>query len=115
MSDVLVKNLASGKVSVVIKGSLKGYFKNLLELFMNDSEKLKLNTHNVEMLTYIALINELYMKCNTELSMVKGDRKITLTKSQAYALWAMCQQYDDYAYTDPSMGGMLLQLHQKLS
>lgn len=115
MSEQLVKKTTSGKFRIVVKSGLKSYFKNLLELFINDQEKVKLDTSTVDILTHTATMSELYLKNHTLLSMANNDGKITLTLSQAYSFWFMCQLYDDYAYMNPTMGTILLQLHQKLS
>lgn len=110
-----VKVKTSGKVSVLIMSRMKYTFKNLLELFMNDKPKPQLDRTTVQHLTNVALMSEIYCKYYTHLHIVRDDVRILITRSQAYAFWELCQEYDHYAYNDAEMGNILMQLHQKIS
>ena len=110
-----VKIKPSGKLSLLLPRSMKYAFKNLLELFMNSNDDPKVDRSRVLKLISVALIGEVYMKNFANLSLVQNDVRITLTRSQALALWEMCQEHDQQAYIDAEMGNILMQLHQKLS
>jgi hypothetical protein len=111
----LVKITNRGRVVMLLNAPIKYQFKCLLELFMNDNPSQPLNAVSCERLTYVALADELYRKYHTALCLLQGDCKITLTLPQAYAFWCLCQTYDKYAYADAGLGGILMQLHQRLS
>jgi hypothetical protein len=114
MKTDYVKITNSGKVRLFVPSQMKYFFRDLLEAFIN-MPKLPLDRQSAPIMTKVALMNELYCKYHTQLSLINGDSKLTLTLSQSYALWAMCQEYDQTAYQHPGMGAMLMQLHQKLS
>jgi hypothetical protein len=115
MHHEYVKVTSKGKVSVSMPGHLKYEFQQLLELFMNDHERGKIDMVTVDGHIHVALMSEIYSKYHTQLCFVHGDVKIMMTLAQAYALWAMCQKYSKNAYGDATMGGILFQLHQRLS
>lgn len=110
-----VKITSKGKVSVQLTQGMKYTFKNLLELMMNDKPRKPLDLASSADLVNIALVDEIYRKYHTQLCFLQGDTKLLLTLAQAYALWTLCQQYDRYAFDNVGLGGVLLQLHQKLS
>lgn len=110
-----IKITNKGKVSMALPHHLKYLFKNMLELFINDHERhVQLDLKSVHDHLSVALMDEIYRKYHTQLSLINGDIKIQLTLSQAYALWYLCQMHEDLVYSDPSMGNLLMQLHQKL-
>jgi hypothetical protein len=111
----LVDITTKGKVRITLPSSMKYPFKQLLEMFMNDRVEWKLNVNTAPRLINIALINEVYCKHHMQLSMLNGEAKLLLTLAQAHAFWMLCQEYDQVALVDAGMGGILMQLHQKLS
>lgn len=110
-----VKITAKGKVIMHLSDSLKHYFKNFLELLMNDRAKTALTIISAKDHCYTALVSELYSKYLAQLSFVTGDTRVALTLAQAYALWELSQDYEHFAFAHPQMGNLLMELHQKLS
>jgi hypothetical protein len=110
-----VKITNKGKVSLYLSKGLKPFFKNLLELFINNKPNGQLNADTAPNRINVLLANEIYIKYHTQLSLIPGDVKLLITLSQATALWILCQEYDQYAFQDAEMGNTLVQLHQKLS
>lgn len=115
MTKELVKITAKGKVSVLVSHSLKPFLLNFLELLMNDRGKPALSLHTAKDLCYTALVNELYVKYLVQLSLIQGDTRILLTLSQAYAMWELSQDYEHFAYANPQLGNILMELHRILS
>lgn len=110
-----VKAKPSGKLSILLTSRLKYIFKNLLELYMNDKPVERLTRFTSHQLTILALVNEIYCKYYTQLSQVRDDVRIIITRAQAYALWEMCNEYEHHAFGDAEMGNIWMQLHQKLT
>lgn len=111
-----VKVTTTGKVRFALTSSMKHSLKVLLELFISDQlNRRKLDASTCADLVNFSLMNEIYTRHFAQLSLINGPAKLSLTISQAYAFWYMCQQYDQHAYGSAEIGGLLLQLHQKLS
>lgn len=115
-----VKITSKGKVSIAIPASLKPFVKHLLEKFMDNlSDSIgstkTVHLNNIEDRILRALVDEVYVKHHTQLSIISQDCKLVLTWAQANALWQLCQLWDQEAFNNPGMGGLLLNLHQKLS
>jgi hypothetical protein len=114
-----VKITTSGKVRITVSKSLKPTFLSLLELFLGnleDSLKGKpLHWNNNSDRVYRFLIEDLYFKYHTELSIInQNDSKVLLTRAQAHTFWELCQNYSDVSLDNPQMGYLLSQLYQKL-
>lgn len=115
MTKTDVKITVKGKISIKVSQSLKPFLLNFLELLMNDRPKPKLSMHTAKDLCYLALINELYVKHLVSLSLIDGDCRILLTLSQAYAIWELSQDYEHFAYANPQLGNILMELHRILT
>lgn len=116
-----IKITHTGKVSIKISASLKPFLLHLLETFMEylrDESKgygPMLTIPGCEVRIYLSLIDEVYCKYHTQLSIISRDGKIMLSLAQAYALWELCQSYHQEALANAEMGYLLMELHRKLS
>lgn len=110
-----VKITVKGKVSILVSESLKPFLLNFLELIMNDRPRPALSMHTAKDLCYTALVNELYVRYLVPLSLIQGDTRILLTLSQAYAMWELSQDYEHFAYANPQLGNILMELHRILN
>lgn len=116
-----IKITHTGKVSIKISASLKPFLLHLLETFLNylQSESKDhgpmLTIQGCEVRIYLSLIDEVYCKYHTQLSIINREGKILLSLAQAYAIWELCQSYNQEALSNAEMGYLLMELHRKLS
>jgi hypothetical protein len=98
----------------IMKASI---LKMLLESIPSQADKSLVGLHNVDVKIYKALLQQLYLKLHTELTLYK-DSKIQIPRSEALALWLMYQDAaasPQHMFLNPSVEAMFSQLHQKLS
>lgn len=118
-TKLLVKLSAKGKMVFTLEGVLKQFFASVLETLMRELEPLcnqGLDMSTVEYKKNFALVSEIYHAHFVQFNLVNSQAiKVRLTMSQAFCLWQLANEYEQVAFTDPAMGNLLMQLHQKLS
>lgn len=116
---LLVKMTAKGKLCVSLQGVLKAFFVSVLEQLIHELEPLcntSLDMSTVEYKKNFALVSEIYFTHFVQFNLVNEQEiKVRLTMSQAYCLWQLANEYEGIAFSDPAMGNLLMQIHQKLS
>jgi hypothetical protein len=114
-----VKLTTKGKVSLTLQGTMRGVFLACVEQMLQWTEtstKGALDMKNVEERIRFALVSEIYTRHFASFSLLRTEKmKLLLTLPQALAFWQLSQEYDFQTLHDPSMGALLMQLHQKLS
>lgn len=115
----MVKITPTGKYSIRVSAQLKGFLLTLLYTFLenlnNEVARTRLAAFNNDVRILRALIDEIFCKYHTQLSIINRDGKLVLTVAQAHALWELCQQYDQEAFMHPEMGHLLMELHKKMN
>ena len=116
----IVKITETGRVKLRLSKSLKPTFFHLLQLFLqymdeNVKRNRKLDYNNNDTRVYAALLQEVFVKHHTQLSIIDQESKINLTRAQAHTFWGCCMLWNDDAFDNPEMGGMLVELHKALS
>lgn len=114
----LIKITSKGKVSIAISESLKGFFLSFLESVQQHNHNMtvvRLDDVSAPEKMRLALINEVYMRHYTMLSMLGNQGRLLVTLPQALALWTYAQDYQNEVRKHPELGNLFMQLHQKLS
>lgn len=116
----LVRLTSKGKVSITLPaaGTLKPFFVIMLEKLMTEVEyaaNTALSMDNAAARTKFALLSEVYLRHMMTFNLVtRQDVKVLLTIPQAIAIWELSQDYSSMFISNPEMGNLLMQLHQKL-
>jgi hypothetical protein len=114
----LVQITSTGKVRIIVSRNVLAIINHLISqvvLGVLEYEAGKrLDRSTCKNKVYYCLISEIYTKHFATLHLMKSG-KMLLTMAQALAFWEMCQEFDQVAFRSAEMGGLLAQLHQKLS
>lgn len=113
----MIKLTSKGKLSVHVSESMQFALLSLIEAAVHRNlpvrnTMLDADTQCEKM--RLSLITEIYVRHYTTLSLINRGGRMLLTLAQAIALWSYWLEYSD-EFSNPEMGNLFMQLHQKLT
>jgi hypothetical protein len=116
--EALVRITPRGKVSLLLSSANKAAIGGLLEGYLQHNAwclRTKLDGLRYYDKIRFAIVSELFTKHYTALHLVLDESRITLTRVHAIELWNLLSTDTDLVHTNPELGHIYMQLHQKLS
>jgi hypothetical protein len=114
----LVRITPRGKVSMLLSSANKAAITSLLEGYLQHNAwclRTRLDgLHYYDKIRY-ATVSELFTKHYTTLHLVLDQSRIILTRVHALELCHILSTHTDLGHTNPELGNLYMQLHQKLS